>query len=1048
MADGTIIYDIKNKGANPSREKIPSASTTENYYHESLERGRMLEKSIGDAADWAKKIKKDLTEKITLWLKLQVLGTDGQLPDTARPAKYIKDVIDFIKEMKKLMDEVVAVISALIRIAQMIIAMINRFKAMIQRILNALAALIAEICNWNLPDLPALPNFFGDLVWGFNGFNLGKIDKFTFDAKFAFGNCKIRKPDLNIFRNYPTQINGSNKLTYGQQLFNPPLGGILAPKAGTDPDFVRTYLDPKRNYTPIFTSDFSQSVDMIGSLPKPSTILSNYSLSPANYAENLVSLVPSLVPLIPKTTDADYEFINEPNDTPDITTQTALRRQNLQTAFEVNVNLGSIVDSGYDLNLTAAWVLYLSRSLEARQGLWIEEFKALYDDIILPTVTMLQTEDIPFNGYEGVIKNAPANLPIIDYFKSVVDGGQLSNVYWQLSYIENSLLGYARDKRWDSYAYGFLSPVTKTDADFAIKPLSATTSSVILDSDGKASYPQEILVPTSHLSIALDAIEKGKNDIENHPEWRTSRSQFRYIYDQFAQAKEVDRYSQFWREWKANFESALVSEVSTRVLSYWQALDSQVNPLGDSAIADYIRIDTETRSSSWVPGDGLLNLPKELFPETIQAYDDTKPSGWTGDTFDASTFLARPDIQALSIPTQMAMVDLNSAYASILTYQTITLDAMNSQLTSVQDSITSASAVQGISLSSAAVMTLSSGETKTLVLPTIEFDHTSNFVSPTLIKIQANGEYSVACLMNTSESVTPDIRKLEMLVNGKVELAASSDNTTQASAVGFSGNLPLVMGDEVYFRASNAGVSSFDILDSTVSCLIANPSQAASTGNSAINGYPVGVDSLDAGTAVAINAYSKILPIHPEVNVDDVPWYDGITLASGKANETVQISLIYGNTYTIPSAHFTPGANLFVGPNGVLTEDFTMVKTTCRWVIGVGKAISATDFIYEPQLPMDTHGTGTGGGVVSGNYIFTQTVPSDTWIINHNLGHYVPITLMYMDGRVFEADIIYGTIGNPNDMNTIRVYMSRPVAGKAICGEFVTGTVSFDFGEV
>jgi phosphohistidine swiveling domain-containing protein len=406
-------------------------------------------------------------------------------------------------------------------------------------------------------------------------------------------------------------------------------------------------------------------------------------------------------------------------------------------------------------------------------------------------------------------------------------------------------------------------------------------------------------------------------------------------------------------------------------MAYWQALDSQVNPLADGSIADHIRIDSETRSASWVPGDGLLNLPKELFVQSIQAYDDTKPSGWNGTNFEPSTFLARPDIQALSIPTQMAMVDLNSAYAEILKYQDTALAAMNTQLTSVEDAINSASAVQGISLSSATIVTLANGESKILHLPTIEFDHTNNFVSPSLIQIQANGEYMVAGLMNTEVSLTPNIRRLEMLVNGKTVLFAESDNTTQASAVGFSNTIPLVMGDEVTYRAINNGTSSFDIIDTLISCLLTVPSQEtapvmlAATPGPTIKGYPVGVDSIAAGVAVAINAEGKILPIHPETDTSSVPWYDGVTLSSGALNETVAISLYYGNTYTIPGATFTEGSNIFVGPAGVLTENFTAVQSSCRWLIGVGKAMSDTDFIYEPQLPMDSQSSGGGGSYLT-----------------------------------------------------------------------------------
>lgn len=964
--DNTIFY-INCKGPNPPREQIPSPSKTENYYHESLERGRELEKSIGDAADWAKKIQKDLNEKITLWLKLQVLGTDGQLPDSIRPAKYAKAVIDFIKEMKKLMDEVVAVISAMIKIAQMIIAMINRFKAMIQSILNALAKLIAAICNWNLPTLPSIPNLFGNLVWGFNGFNIGKVGKITFDANFAFSHCQIKKPSFNVLSNYPSQVTGSDGLVYGQQLFNPPLGGIIAtPTNLKDQYFAAAYLNPDRNYTPIFVPSFNQNTDMVGSLPKASTIASNYSLSPIDYAQNAISLISNLTPFIPKTTDADYDSIDEPNDpfiTTDITPATTLRRQALQTGFGSYVNLGQVVDSGYDLNLTSVWVLYLSRSLSARGGQWIAEFKDLYNQIILPTVTQLQTTNVPYNSFGGTTKSSPTSLPLIDHFITITDAGTLNNLYWRLSFIEASLLGYPRNQRWDSYANGFLSTVTGSDLDFSIIPISAETTPIVLSSNGLATYPQQILVPISHLSLVTQAIAVGVQSIADHPEWRTANSQFRYIYDQFANATEVDRYSQFWREWTSNFNASLISEVNNRTLNYWQSIDSQVNPLGDSTLSNYIRIDSQTRNSSWAPGDGLLNLPKELYADTTPNWQpNNSNNGWSGEAFDATVFLARPDIQALPVTTQMAMTDLNKAYASILVYQQQALEAMNTQLTSVQNAITATSTYSGFQVESTATMTLSGGKTLPLTLPSVQFDYTNNVTSPTSFTIQTAGDYSIAGAITTGTSLTPSVIEVDMIVNGVTALSASSDKTINSSTINLSGTVTLAVGDIITFQVTNNGSSSIDILNSIISCMAYIA--ASSNVNIVVTepGYPIGVDSLSAATAVEINDNGQIIPIHPETNTAITPWFDGVTLTSGTLNQTVAISLIYGTTYTIPDAHFTEGSNLYIGANGVLTEDFSAVQSSCRWIIGVGKAVSGTEFIYEPQLPMDSQSGGGGGG--------------------------------------------------------------------------------------
>ena len=90
-----------------------------------------------------------------------------------------------------------------------------------------------------------------------------------------------------------------------------------------------------------------------------------------------------------------------------------------------------------------------------------------------------------------------------------------------------------------------------------------------------------------------------------------------------------------------------------------------------------------------------------------------------------------------------------------------------------------------------------------------------------------------------------------------------------------------------------------------------------------------------------------------------------------------------------------------------------------------------------------------GGSVVVDNYVHVQSTPAVKWTITHNLGKYVPIILMYANGQVFDSDIVYGTDTDPNDLNTIRVFNTHAVAGRAVCGSTVTsGTTSFDFGEI
>ena len=1055
MADGVQLFPIKCKNPVIKRKEIPTIQRVQKVYHKSLEAGRFLETSLADATHEAMMFKRYLEDVVKSWVHKQILGAAGSLPPGPSMAAFIIATINIILEMKKVIEDIVKVVAALVKLAQMLVALLKLILAAIQSVINALAKLIAEICNWNLPPFPAMPNLFGSLAWDFNGFNLGMLGLpqkplLSFDKNFAFGQCGIKVPNINILRNYPTEVSVGG-LTYGRQIFNPPIGGIIAPlNEFADPGFINQYLVPPSTSTPILAPSFGPT-DIMGSLPNPNSIKSNFSLTPEAYANDLISLLPELEGLIPKTTDPDYEMINIPNDT-DANEATKLRRVALFNGFSVYVTLRRIIDSDYDINLAAAWVLFLGRSRNLRQGLWLPEFQGLFDQVITPSYEALCSTPVPFNSFEDILKSSPSHLHLIDFLKAPANGDVLNHVCWKLSYIEASLLGYTRDTKWDDYANGFLSEVTKTDTDYAILSPSDSYEEVILSSDGKADYPQSVMVPTSHMSLVLQAIEKGKQDIENHPDWRTSLSQYRYIYDQFAQATEVDRYSQYWREWKGNFDTNLNFEKATlsRSFSYWQSLDSAVNPLGDSSISDHIRTDTFTRSSGWTPGDGLLNLPKAFFQEVDLGWrPDDSNSGWTGDTFDPTTFLSRPDIQALNIPTQMAMLDLNRAYASALRHKLNVTEAINTQLDSVNAAINGASAVIGFQIASNEPITLAKGDALILSLSTIGYDFTGNCENPMESVIQRDGDYVVACLSNTGVSATPAIRTLEVLCNGSVALTGSSDNTVDATSTGINSALPLRQGDVITIRASHSGLSPVEIIDTTISLMVSNPTAEEPITPTPTGTSPVGTESISALTAVSINGIGKLLPIHPESSDPTIPWYDGVTLGGGTANASVALAKAYGTTYHVQSANFTPGANFFVGPNGVLTQDFSIITSSCRWLICVGRAISPTDFLYEPNLPVDQQGGGGGGSVVVDNYVHVQSTPAAEWTITHNLGKYVPITLMYADGQVFESDIIYGTTLDPNDLNTIRVFNTRPVAGRAVCGSSITsGEVSFDFGEI
>lgn len=77
-----------------------------------------------------------------------------------------------------------------------------------------------------------------------------------------------------------------------------------------------------------------------------------------------------------------------------------------------------------------------------------------------------------------------------------------------------------------------------------------------------------------------------------------------------------------------------------------------------------------------------------------------------------------------------------------------------------------------------------------------------------------------------------------------------------------------------------------------------------------------------------------------------------------------------------------------------------------------------------PQGPPGPQGTpGAAGGSV---YIHTQSVASATWVINHNVGRKVAITLYDDGGNVVQSDIEHGTV------NQATVTWSSPTTGSAL----------------
>ena len=666
--------------------------------------------------------------------------------------------------------------------------------------------------------------------------------------------------------------------------------------------------------------------------------------------------------------------------------------------------LEQIVDSNFDANVASAWVIYLSEAITLRSGYWIPEFKALYDSAIKPSLDYLNAVNvphIPYNLFEPTVevpeanhidpslvggetvaytnnvwtqtdfyptgvcdpdnptqilvaKKAPAELPLLSLIQNSVDQETL---LWKLSWLEAGLLGYHRSNRWDAYADpAFLSAITQTDLDYRITAISTTTTSILLSSDGKASYPPIITVPVSILDAVNAAIAKGATDIEANTSWRTS-TQYRYIYDQFAQQHEIDRYSQFWREWAMNFALLLkAGKVTPYAVSYWQEIDSACSPLGDGqANYLYLKYDAENRSSSWVPGDGLPSVPVNNTPQTPPNPTD-ETNGWDGNTINDSQFLLRPDIKDQPIPVQMAMLDLNKCYSSLQTRLSDVTNVINTQISSAQATVDELPVMMGMAADSTITQIVSSTPSRFI------FNEVTMDVGPTnqavwasagSITVPVTGDYMILGSFPFGADTLPSIKKTEVFVAGISTISASSNLTLDPISVSINQYLSLTAGQTVEFRLSCPNSITLNP-GSSISVMATDSSNA--TSSTALSGptYPCGASSIAPLTAVVLDKdgyLQKVLPSStlPPSN-SPLGWLTGVTLTGGNLNDSISVVLNYGAVSTIPNS-FDSGSLIYVDVDGSLTTTPPIIPVD-DYVIVVGEALTENSFIYQPQLPI------------------------------------------------------------------------------------------------
>jgi hypothetical protein len=937
------FWPILCKGA-PTYPVYSGPPEIEKKWHKAMEDGRKLESSINDAMFAVQKERLDIQKHIAHYTDLIQTSIDAKLAKELRKFKLSADVIKYIRKIQKFMKMLQQLAQAIQNNLNQLAALEADFLTMIQANIACLSSFLSLICNLGLPAVPSIPSFFSNIFF-FNGFSFALLKpsapNFSAFTNFSFAQCLLL-PTTNL--PLPPTIIVLDGVTIGAVAGNvvPPLNGALGdPTQLTSPAYIAQLQG--NSVTPIYDPNTINPATVLqGSLPDPAFIISAYQLPSATYKANVLSTVPAF------------------ESNPPVSQEYALLAE--------NVSLVGIVASNYDKNLTAAWLYYIEGAHAGRAGTWLPNFEAVYQQYIQPSLMILDDPltTVPWNTVingPGTV-NEPINIPLLDTLASMTPAA-VQHILWQLSYIEASLLGYQRTTQFDSGADStYLSTFTLADLDYVSTTYDATnTVTVILGAD-TADFPVSCTVPKAILSVFNQVVAIASANIAADLTYVTNRPQFRFTYNAFAVATMVDRFSQFWRTFNYNLQQLLTDDpyVVSRVASYAASLDSAIDPLGDTA--DYLQIqnDSLTRNRAWVQGTPLLPLPvpPQVTIGTLPGNPSTN-TGWTGTSFDPQSFLNRPDIQSLPLPTQYTMLRTNESYASLMTTSAnvqAEFDAAIAQgqaaLASIQNNGFDATSSQPRIVKNAAPpLPLSFDQTT--------YDNTNFVTSPTLFTIQVTGLYVIGGIL-TWDMGPAGIRTLTLVQNSTITLA---EEQTDILAVGpitqtFGVIQQLNAGDTLQVLVAQESGQDTDVIAGAEFSVMLVPADDAITQPVFSDVITPSADNqtrslmanvtMGAGVAVAIQPNGGVSPVDP-VSPPSTPFVDGVITTPVQQDQLADVGSIYGASYTIEGASFVPGGLIYAGPGGVLTQDYAQLITEVNWVVVVGRAVTQTMMLLEQQIP-------------------------------------------------------------------------------------------------
>lgn len=88
--------------------------------------------------------------------------------------------------------------------------------------------------------------------------------------------------------------------------------------------------------------------------------------------------------------------------------------------------------------------------------------------------------------------------------------------------------------------------------------------------------------------------------------------------------------------------------------------------------------------------------------------------------------------------------------------------------------------------------------------------------------------------------------------------------------------------------------------------------------------------------------------------------------------------------------------------------------------------VTKTESTVELTAPGPQGPPGPAGAAGGSVFTFTQSTPASTWIVDHNLGRKVQVTIFDASGNVVYSDVAHGSV------NQATITFASPVAGSAV----------------